>query len=196
MTKQGNMMVIEYYNTIKSFWLELDYYQDFKIQCSDDVVILKNYVERERIFEFLARLKIEFNQMRVQILGKESLPSLNKVFSVIRAKEGRRTVMLEVSDTEGSAMMITNSRNLNDAMNGAEVVKTEGRKFFKDDQFCNYCKKTGHTKETYWKFHGKPPRMGRNGGYKWNHLRGHAHLTNLEEAAHESSTLEVRGFNK
>jgi hypothetical protein len=163
------MMVIEYYNTIKSFWLELDYYQDFKIQCSDDVVILKNYVERERIFEFLARLKIEFNQIRVQILGKESLPSLNKVFSVIRAKEGRRTVMLEVPDTEGSAMMITNSRNLsdasrnqNDAMNGAEVVKTEGRKFFKDDQFCNYCKKTGHTKETCWKFHGKPPRMGRN----------------------------------
>ena len=29
MTKQGNMMVIEYYNTMKSFWLELDYYQDF-----------------------------------------------------------------------------------------------------------------------------------------------------------------------
>jgi hypothetical protein len=38
--------------------------------------------------------------------------------------------------------------------------------------------------------------MGRNGGYKWNHSRGHAHLTNSEEAAHESSTLEVRGFNK
>jgi hypothetical protein len=37
-------------------------------------------------------------------------------------------------------MMITNSRNLsdasrnqNDAMNDAEVVKTEARKFFKDD---------------------------------------------------------------
>jgi len=140
MTKQGNMMVIEYYNTMKSFWLELDYYQDFKMQCSDDAAILKNYVERERIFEFLAGLNIEFDQMRVQILGKESLPSLNEVFSAIRAEEGRRTVMLEVPNTKGSAMMITNSRNLsdasrnqNDAMNGAKVVKTEGRKFFKDD---------------------------------------------------------------
>ncbi|XP_011015916.1 PREDICTED: uncharacterized protein LOC105119472 [Populus euphratica] len=148
-------------------------------------------------------LNIEFDQMRVQILGKESLPSLNEVFSVIRAEEGRRTVMLEVLNTEGSAMMITNrknlsdvSRNQNDVMNGAEVVKTEGRKFFKDNQFCNYCKKTGHTKETCWKFHGKLPRMGRNGGYKWNHSRGHAHLTNSEEAAHDFSTLEVRGFNK
>jgi hypothetical protein len=77
--------------------------------------------------------------------------------------------MFEVPNTKGSAMMITNSRNLsdatrnqNDAMNGAKVVKTEGRKFFKDDQFCNYCNKIGHTKETYWKLHGKPPRMGRN----------------------------------
>jgi hypothetical protein len=41
MTKQGTMMVIEYYNTMKSFLLELDYYQDFKMQCSDDVVVLK-----------------------------------------------------------------------------------------------------------------------------------------------------------
>ena len=46
MTKQGTMMVIDYYNTMKGFWLELDYYQDFKIQCSEDALILKNYVER------------------------------------------------------------------------------------------------------------------------------------------------------
>jgi hypothetical protein len=80
------------------------------MQCSDDAVILKNYVERERIFEFLARLNIEFDQIRVQILGKESLPSLNEIFSVIRAEEGRRTVILEVPNTEGSTIMITNSR--------------------------------------------------------------------------------------
>jgi len=89
MNKQGNMMVIEYYNTMKSFWLELNYYQDFKMQCSDDVVILKKYMEIERIFEFLAGLNIEFDQVRVQILGKESLPLLNEVLSLIRAEEGR-----------------------------------------------------------------------------------------------------------
>jgi len=158
---------------MKSFWLELDYYQDFKMQCSDDAVILKNYVERERIFEFLAGLHIEFDQMRVQILGKESLPSLNEVFSLIRVEEGRRTVMLDVPNIEGSAMLITNSRNMSDAMNGAKVVKTERKKFPKDDLFCNYCKKTGHTKETYRKLHGKPLRIGRNGGYNWNQSIGH-----------------------
>jgi hypothetical protein len=95
------MMVIEYYNTTKSFWLELDYYQDFKMQCSDDVVILKKYMEIERIFEFLAGLNIKFDQVRVQILGKESLPLLNEVLSLIRAEEGRRIMMLDVPNIEG-----------------------------------------------------------------------------------------------
>jgi hypothetical protein len=85
---------------------------------------------------------------------------------------------------------------MGDAMNGAEVGKIEGKKFPKDDLFCNYCKKTSHTKETCWKLHGKPPRMGCNGGYKWNQSRGHAHLTNSEETVRESSILEVGGFNK
>jgi hypothetical protein len=62
-TKQCTMMVIEYYNTIRGFWLELNYYQDFKMQCSEYAIILKNYMERERIFEFLARLNIEFDQV-------------------------------------------------------------------------------------------------------------------------------------
>uniref|UniRef100_A0A6N2KDB8 Retrovirus-related Pol polyprotein from transposon TNT 1-94-like beta-barrel domain-containing protein n=1 Tax=Salix viminalis TaxID=40686 RepID=A0A6N2KDB8_SALVM len=61
-------------------------------------------------------------------------------FSLIRAEKGR-TVMLEATNTEGSAMMITNrknssdaSRNLSDAMNGAEIVRTRGTKFSQDDQ--------------------------------------------------------------
>lgn len=60
---------------------------------------------------------------------------------MIRAEEGRRTMMLDVFNTKGSVMMITNSKNLNKAMNSAEMVKTEGKKLSKDDRFCNYCKK-------------------------------------------------------
>ena len=71
------------------------------MQCSDDVVILKKYKEIERIFEFLAGLNIKFNQVRVQILGKESLPLLNEVLSLIRAEEGRRIMMLDVPNIEG-----------------------------------------------------------------------------------------------
>uniref|UniRef100_A0A6N2MME0 Uncharacterized protein n=1 Tax=Salix viminalis TaxID=40686 RepID=A0A6N2MME0_SALVM len=97
---------------------------------------------------------MEFDQVRVQILGKEFMLSLNEVFSLIRAEEGRRTVMVETSNTDGSAMMITRSRNssdasrnYNDVKNDVKEVKIEGRRFSKDEQLCNYCKKTNHIKE-------------------------------------------------
>ena len=69
---------------------------------------------------------MEFDQVRVQILGKESTPSLNEVFSLIMAEEGRRTVMMEATHTEGSAMMITHGRN--EIKHDAEAIKREGRK--------------------------------------------------------------------
>jgi hypothetical protein len=58
-------------------------------------------MEREMIFEFLVRINIEFDQMWVQILGKESLPSLNEVVSLIKAEEGKRIMMLDVPNIEG-----------------------------------------------------------------------------------------------
>ena len=71
---------------MKGLWLELDYYQNFKMKCGEDAAMLQKFLERERIFEFLAGLNIDFDQVRVQILVKESLPSLEGVFSIIRAE--------------------------------------------------------------------------------------------------------------
>ena len=75
-TKQGTLSITEYYNVMKGLWLELDYYQNFQMKCSEDAAMLLKSVERERLFEFLAGLNLKFNQVRVQVLGKETLPSL------------------------------------------------------------------------------------------------------------------------
>lgn len=49
----------------------------------------------------------------MQILGKKDFPSLNETISIIRAEEGRRTVMLETRIGDGSALVtkIADSRN-------------------------------------------------------------------------------------
>uniref|UniRef100_A0A6N2LBY7 Uncharacterized protein n=1 Tax=Salix viminalis TaxID=40686 RepID=A0A6N2LBY7_SALVM len=38
--------------------------------------------------------------------------------------------------------------------------------------------------------------MGRNGGFRWNQPRRHAHLANAKETTSETHTPEVRGLNK
>ena len=75
----------------------------------DDTPTLLNFVESSRIFEFLAGLNAEFDPVRVQILGKEQLPSLNEVFFIVSDEKSRRMVMLESRPIEGSQLLSTNT---------------------------------------------------------------------------------------
>jgi len=54
---------------------------------NEDAVIQKRFVEKERTYDFLVGLNMEFDAMRVQILNKD-LPSLNETISIMCAKEG------------------------------------------------------------------------------------------------------------
>ncbi|KAJ9552519.1 hypothetical protein OSB04_016564 [Centaurea solstitialis] len=174
-TKQGTTSVTEYYNTLNSLWLELDYYHSIQMKNSEDVASLIKFIEGERIYEFLAGLNMEFDQVQIQVLGKEELPTLNEVFAIIRGEEGRRSVMIEAptikqeesaflaesSKAEGSALasmnIYGNSKSSHQPkQNNREIART-------NDLFCNYCKKPGHVKEIYWKLNGRP-QLGRNNG--------------------------------
>ena len=82
----------------------MDYYQNLQMKCSEDAAMLRKFVDRERIFKFLVGLNIEFDQVRVQVLRKEDLSSINEVFSIIRAEEGWRGVMIDSQPAEGSVL--------------------------------------------------------------------------------------------
>ena len=43
---------------------------------------------RKRLFDFLAGLNGEFDQVRVQILGRDPLLLLNEAFAIVRGEEG------------------------------------------------------------------------------------------------------------
>ena len=79
--------MIEYANSLKNLWHEFDHYWVFEMKCSKDTAILKNSIEKDRVYDFLAGLNPEFDQVRVQILGKEETPSLEKTISLIKVEE-------------------------------------------------------------------------------------------------------------
>lgn len=105
-TKQGNKSVTEYANQLKSLWMELDHYRVIKAKCSEDSTILKEYIEQDRVYDFLVGLNPEYDQVRIQILGKEKVPGLNEVVAIIQSEESRRGLMLETPTTESSAMVV------------------------------------------------------------------------------------------
>lgn len=94
-TKRGILSVTDYYNKMKNLWIEVGYYQNFKMKCSEDAAMMLKFVEGERVYEFLTGFNIEYDQVRVQIFGKDPLPTLSEVFSTVRSEEGRRGIMLD-----------------------------------------------------------------------------------------------------
>lgn len=55
--------------------------------CVRGTGVYKKHVEEIQIFEFLASLNWEYEQVQVQILGKEPLPFLSDAYSYIQREE-------------------------------------------------------------------------------------------------------------
>ena len=79
------------------------------MKCSIKAPTHQEFIEQERVYDFLAGLNMELDQVRVQILGKESLSSLNEASAIVRGEKGRRNMMLEKGSTmDRYALAISN----------------------------------------------------------------------------------------
>nr|CAN75638.1 hypothetical protein VITISV_043620 [Vitis vinifera] len=76
--KQRDKTVTEYANQLKSLWQELDHYRVIKTKCPEDATILKDFIEQDRVYDFLVGLNLEFDQVRIQILGKQEVLCFNE----------------------------------------------------------------------------------------------------------------------
>ncbi|KAJ1387969.1 gag-polypeptide of LTR copia-type [Sesbania bispinosa] len=135
--KQGNKTVTEYANQLKSLWMELDHYRVIKAKCTEDSALLKEYIEQDRVYDFLVGLNPEFDQVRIQILGKQKVPCFNEVVAIVRSEE-----------TEQKKGGSTNVEKKSDGL------------------WCTYCNKPRHTREKCWKLYGKPLNRDREGGHR------------------------------
>jgi len=107
-------LVATYFHKIHSLWQKLDHYQNLQPVSAADAVKIKKMIGEERAYEFLGKLNSEYDPVRVQIFGKEPLPSLQEVFSYIQNEENHRSTMLHSSSQTQSALVGTSQRTLRD----------------------------------------------------------------------------------
>ncbi|RVW46000.1 hypothetical protein CK203_068607 [Vitis vinifera] len=50
-----------------------------KTKCPKDVAALKDFIEQDRVYDFIVGLNPEFDQVRIQILSKQEVPCFNEV---------------------------------------------------------------------------------------------------------------------
>ncbi|XP_056165308.1 uncharacterized protein LOC130137628 [Syzygium oleosum] len=150
---KGSCPLSQYYSELRSLWHELDFYDDFHPTNPLDAAAFRKRVDKFRVFEFLAGLNMEYDQIRAQILCRVPFPTLEQSYAVIHLEEKRRSAMHQPVVPERSALYtIAGSESRSRSGNDKQIVK------------CDYCGKERHTRETCYKLHGRPSNAGRGRG--------------------------------
>ncbi|KAB5524774.1 hypothetical protein DKX38_022523 [Salix brachista] len=66
----GGMIIAQYFTRLNTLWKKLDFYRDFQVDCTNDAVKFQKLVDKERVYNFLEGLNMDYDQVRVQVLGK------------------------------------------------------------------------------------------------------------------------------
>ncbi|RDX65650.1 hypothetical protein CR513_55679, partial [Mucuna pruriens] len=108
--------------------------------CKVDSIAYTGLVEKGRIFKFLHGLNSKYDLIRVQILGKEKMLQ-HRICHYDRKRFHKRST-------------------------------SEGKPFTKSShgEYYTYCKRPGHTKDTYYKLYGKEKILEHVGGNKGSTL--------------------------
>ncbi|XP_017647646.1 uncharacterized protein LOC108487805 [Gossypium arboreum] len=92
--QQGTLEVTQYYNNLKILWQELDMYYEADWGKGKEHTKFMAHLNKERLYEFLVGLNRELDEVRDQILGRTSLPTIGEAFAEVRREEKRQLVML------------------------------------------------------------------------------------------------------
>jgi hypothetical protein len=106
---QDNKSFVQLLENLKSLWNELEIYRPHIC----DVAVLRRRTEEGRIFQLLASLSFDFEDLRSHILMNLELPSLKSVTATIQREEIHRNVMNHKTHSGTTATVKTMPSNEN-----------------------------------------------------------------------------------
>ncbi|GAA0187560.1 hypothetical protein LIER_34848 [Lithospermum erythrorhizon] len=145
-SKQGGDSVAMYYNKVKRLWDEL--------ACLKPNVV-GQYVDEEKMMQFLIGLIEEFDATRNQVLLMDHLPSVAKAYGMMIQVEQQRALQGQQLESVENVIMHTrsyqNTTNVGNGMNTrnfqiAKSVYKRREVVDKSHLKCNFCGKTGHVR--------------------------------------------------
>ena len=142
------MTVSAYYTKLKGIWDELGTYSQIPPCICGSAKAFA--VEKERVHQFLMGLNEKYNTVRSQILNTDPLPSLSRAYALVAQEERQQLVIASRSASVEAVAFLTN--NTNRSSNNRKPTSNHDL----SKLFCEHCKKTRHTKDSYFELHGYP----------------------------------------
>jgi hypothetical protein len=139
--QQSGKPFVQLLGNLKRMWNELEVYRPH----TTDAVTLRKRVEEDKVFQLLASLGAEYEDLRSHILMSSELPSLSAVCSTIQREEVRKKVM---NAENKSPLSDAHAFSVN------RQPKAEGsHKGKRSDSKCQHCHYPGHVIEKCWVLH-------------------------------------------
>ena len=112
--KQNGKSLSESYGELTQVFQELDHRDKVIMKDPDDIKAYCKSIERLRVHIFLARLDDVFEQVRGEILHKETIPDLEGCYALVRREVVRKSTLKgEYENSKASAMVAQHRSNQN-----------------------------------------------------------------------------------
>ncbi|XP_070672553.1 uncharacterized protein [Malus domestica] len=109
--KQGDHSYVQHLGSMKSMWNELDMYRP---HTTDSTVLLKR-ADEDKVFQLLASLGAEYEDLRSHLLMTQELPSFTSVCHAVQIEETRKRVMnVEPKSNSEARVFTTNHKATGD----------------------------------------------------------------------------------
>ncbi|KAL2246098.1 UNVERIFIED_CONTAM: hypothetical protein Sindi_2878000 [Sesamum indicum] len=149
---QGDMTISAYFTKLKKLWDELAHLDPLPNCSCDASKLLASQESSRQLIQFFMGLEDTYDHIRSQILLMEPLPTIGKAYSMLLRIEKQRQV--HIAAPEDGAM---NARISEGRRQFANQNREKGKGGLdKKSQYCDYCKRSGHTRSSCFKWTGFP----------------------------------------
>ncbi|KAH0692228.1 hypothetical protein KY285_019325 [Solanum tuberosum] len=206
---QGPLDITGYYTRMKKLWEEMSTI-DVNSQCTcvctcGGKTKLHKAEQDRRLIHFLMGLNEMYTSIRGNILMMSTLPSMAQAFAILSQEEKQREVkpnnhtVLD-STSLNAYSQSSNSAALKDFKTNYSSTRGGGNSSTaRSSLFCEYCKRSGHTKDKCYKLHGYPPNSrfpkGKGSGSAGNvcasEMNGHGHQNEEDPALKKQMPLNL-----
>ncbi|XP_061359131.1 uncharacterized protein LOC133303265 [Gastrolobium bilobum] len=135
--RQRGMTITEYFTALTNLWQELDLYYASDLKGLEANTQFKKHLEKERLYDFLAELNRDLDEVRGRILGQRPLPSLADAFAEVRREASRRRVML------GEKESLDKSDDMSALAANRTIDRSSGESKRDGRPWCTHCNKIG-----------------------------------------------------
>ena len=175
--QQDGKTFVQHLGSLKTMWNELDVYLPHTI----DVAVLLKRAEEDKIYQLLASLNSDYEDLMSHILMNVKLPSFKTVCATVQREEARRRVM----------NLEKNSKISESRVYVAKHKPSDSRPYKGKNPHlkCSYCDVVGHMEEKCWILHPElkpkfnkdhkmiPSRQFHTGSYKPQHAANHSYTS-------------------